>query len=198
LALPPDSEDRAFRLAGDLVGDGRGEPSGDVLSGTHSEDDQVRLFLAGKPHDLLAWISEAHMERGLAPSHTAQRHALAHAGNHELADDIEAANREIPLVLDDVPTILEHAASGEVDLVLLDVSLTNSEWDGRAINGIELCRMVKEKSPRHLPVLLATAHAVSGDRERFLETSGADGYLEKPVYASAILVEKVRSLINSA
>ena len=102
------------------------------------------------------------------------------------------------IISEDVPTILEHAASGKIDLVLLDISLTNSEWDGRAINGVELCRMVKEKSPGRLPVLLATAHAMSGDRERFLETSGADGYLEKPVYDSAILVEKVRSLINPA
>lgn len=102
------------------------------------------------------------------------------------------------IISEDVPTILDHATSGEIDLVLLDISLTNSEWQGRAINGVELCRMVKEKSPRRLPVLLATAHAMSGDRERFLETSGADGYLEKPVYDSAILVEKVRSLIHPA
>jgi two-component system cell cycle response regulator DivK len=99
---------------------------------------------------------------------------------------------------EDVPEILNLAASGELDLVLLDVSLTNSEWQGQAINGVELCRMLKEKSPRPLPVLLATAHAMSGDRERFLEASGADGYLEKPVYDSAVLVEKVRSLISTA
>jgi len=101
-------------------------------------------------------------------------------------------------ISEDVPAILDYAASGKIDLVLLDVSLTNSEWEGRAISGVELCRMMKEKSPRRLPVLLATAHAMSGDRERLLETSGADGYLEKPVYDSAILVEKVRSLINAS
>jgi two-component system, cell cycle response regulator DivK len=100
------------------------------------------------------------------------------------------------MISEDVPEILSLAASGNLDLVLLDVSLTNSEWNGEAINGVQLCRMVKEKSPRHLPVLLATAHAMSGDRERLLETSGADGYLEKPVYDSALLVEKVRSLID--
>jgi len=101
------------------------------------------------------------------------------------------------LISEDVPAILEHVGSGEIDLVLLDVSLNNSEWEGRSIGGVELCRMLKERSPRTLPVLLATAHAMSGDRERLLESSGADGYLEKPVYDSAVLVEKVRSLINS-
>ncbi len=102
------------------------------------------------------------------------------------------------MISEDVPEILNLAASGDLDLVLLDVSLTNSEWNGEAINGVQLCRMVKEKSPRRLPVLLATAHAMSGDRERLLEASGADGYLEKPVYDSALLVEKVRSLIDPA
>ena len=102
------------------------------------------------------------------------------------------------LISEDVPAILEHVATGEIDLVLLDVSLNNSEWEGRSIGGVELCRMLKDKSPRRLPVLLATAHAMSGDRERLLESSGADGYLEKPVYDSAILVEKVRRLIENA
>ena len=99
------------------------------------------------------------------------------------------------LVTEDVSRMLREVAAGEVDLVLLDVSLTNAEWDGRNVNGVELCRLLKEKSPRRLPVLLATAHAMSGDRERLLESSGADGYLEKPVYESAQLVAKVRELM---
>ena len=102
------------------------------------------------------------------------------------------------VISEDVPAILGHVASGEIDLVLLDVSLNHSEWEGRAIGGVELCRMLKEKSPRRLPVLLATAHAMSGDRERLLEASGADGYLEKPIYDSALLVETVRSLLESS
>jgi len=102
------------------------------------------------------------------------------------------------VISEDVPTIMNLASSGEIDLVLLDVSLRNSEWEGRVINGVELCRMLKENSAGRLPVLLATAHAMSGDRERLLESSGADGYLEKPVYDSALLVEKVRSLIIPA
>lgn len=99
------------------------------------------------------------------------------------------------LITEDVPGILREVGAGEVDLVLLDVSLTNAEWDGRHINGVELCRILKEKSPRRLPVILATAHAMSGDRERLLQSSGADGYLEKPVYDSAQLVAKVRELM---
>ncbi len=100
------------------------------------------------------------------------------------------------LVSEDVPLILGEVQAGTVDLVLLDLSLSNAEWEGQLVNGVELCRILKEKSPKHLPVLLATAHAMSGDRERFLEASGADGYLEKPVYDSAMLVNKVLELMD--
>ncbi len=100
------------------------------------------------------------------------------------------------MVTEDVPLILEEVKAGRVDLVLLDLSLTNAEWQGKLVDGVELCRILKEKSPKHLPVLLATAHAMAGDRERFLEASGADGYLEKPVYDSAALVAKVRELME--
>jgi two-component system cell cycle response regulator DivK len=100
------------------------------------------------------------------------------------------------LVTEDVPTIMARIESGEVDLILLDVSLSNAEWEGQMVNGVELCRILKSKSSRRLPVLLATAHAMSGDRERLLQASGADGYLEKPVYDSAVLVAKVRELMD--
>jgi hypothetical protein len=37
---------------------------------------------------------------------------------------------------------------------------------------------------------------MSGGRERFLEASGTDGYLEKPAYDSAVLVEEARQLMQ--
>jgi two-component system cell cycle response regulator DivK len=109
---------------------------------------------------------------------------------------LERAGGYSCVVTEDVPAILSEVEAGEVDLILLDVSLSSAEWEGQLVNGVELCQILKRKSARHLPVLLATAHAMSGDRERFLLTSGADGYLEKPVYDSAMLVAKVRELME--
>jgi two-component system cell cycle response regulator DivK len=100
------------------------------------------------------------------------------------------------LVTEDVPFILGEVRAEKIDLVLLDLSLMNAEWEGQLVNGVELCQLLKKNSPRHLPMLLATAHAMSGDRERYLEASGADGYLEKRVYDSAMLVAKVRELMG--
>jgi two-component system, cell cycle response regulator DivK len=109
---------------------------------------------------------------------------------------LERAGGYSCMITEDVPSILAEIESGTVDLILLDVSLTSAEWQGQLMNGVELCQIFKQKSSGRLPVLLATAHAMSGDRERFLKTSGADGYLEKPVYDSKLLVAKVRELME--
>jgi two-component system, cell cycle response regulator DivK len=101
-------------------------------------------------------------------------------------------------VTEDVPAILAAVEAGRVDLVILDVTLSNAVWDGRRMDGVELAQRLKERaaaSGRRLPVLLATAHAMAGDRERLLAASGADDYLEKPVYDAEQLVEKVRRLL---
>lgn len=100
------------------------------------------------------------------------------------------------VVTENVEEMLELVEAGRVDAVVLDVSLNHSEWNGRAIDGVELGQLLKQRAPRPLPVLLATAHAMAGDRERLLAASGADDYLEKPVYDSAQLVSRVRRLLH--
>ncbi len=92
--------------------------------------------------------------------------------------------------------VIETVRSGKVDLVLLDISLAEFTCQGRQVNGLELARLLKDnEATRAIPILLATAHAMEGDREKFLASSGADGYLQKPIYEPQVLVETVRSLL---
>lgn len=54
--------------------------------------------------------------------------------------------------------------------------------EGRAIDGLELGRLLKaDPATRGVSVIIATAHAMAGDRERFLRESGADGFIRKPI-----------------
>jgi len=109
---------------------------------------------------------------------------------------LERAGGFTCLITEEMPEILRRVEAGEVDLAILDVSLSGTEWKGRPIDGVALSRLLKERSPRRLPILLATAHAMAGDRERLLEASGADDYIQKPIYDAHELVEKVRSLLK--
>jgi len=95
--------------------------------------------------------------------------------------------------------LLELARSGTIELVVLDISLGNSSWEGHSVGGIEICRMLKSDPQASLvPVLLATAHAMRGDAQRLLAESGADDYISKPIVDHGLFVEQVRNLMEHA
>lgn len=74
--------------------------------------------------------------------------------------------------------------AGETDTVavLVDVSLRGTQYAGQYIDGLELSRVLKgDEHTTRVPVIIATAHVMSGDRERFLLESKADGFLRKPI-----------------
>ena len=81
----------------------------------------------------------------------------------------------------------------------MDVSLARSYYRGEKLDGLEITRLLKDdEATRDLPVLLATAHAMKGDRERFLERSGADGYITKPVVNHRDLIDQIRTHIRES
>ena len=108
---------------------------------------------------------------------------------------LERAGGFTCILTEDMQEILRHVEAGNVDMAILDVSLSGTEWEGRPIDGVQLTRLLKQRAPRPLPILLATAHAMAGDRERLLAASGADDYIQKPVYDAQELVNKVRRLL---
>ena len=84
-------------------------------------------------------------------------------------------------VTEDPAEVLELVRGGGVSLVVLDVSLRHSQWEGRPVGGVEICRLLRTGGLHRVPVLLATAHAMRGDAERLLAESGADEYVAKPI-----------------
>jgi CheY-like chemotaxis protein len=102
-------------------------------------------------------------------------------------------------VTESADEILEQVRSGGVALVVMDVSLANTRWQGRPVNGVELCRMLKaDDRTVGVPVVLATAHAMRGDAEQLLKESGADDYVSKPILDHARFIEQVRGWIARA
>jgi CheY-like chemotaxis protein len=97
----------------------------------------------------------------------------------------------------EVTVVLAEASAGRADLIIMDVSLSNSRWDGAPVDGLEITRRLKrDPRARSVPILLATAHAMKGTRERFLEQSGADDYVSKPIVNADELLATIRRLIQ--
>ena len=71
---------------------------------------------------------------------------------------------------EDVEEVLQFATSGEVDVILMDVSLANSVYEGKPVDGIKITQMLKSNpQTASLPVILVTAHAMQGDQRTFSE-----------------------------
>ena len=109
---------------------------------------------------------------------------------------LERAGGYSCLITEDANEIVAAVEGGKIALVLLDVSLRGTHWEGKPIDGIELAKLLKQRAPGRLPILLATAHAMAGDRERLLTASGADEYLQKPIYDAQQLAQTVQRLIE--
>ena len=71
-----------------------------------------------------------------------------------------------------------------VEFVLLDISLPG-------MDGLEVLRQVRAAPAlQGLPVIALTAHAMAGDRDRFLQ-AGFDAYVAKPITDEAVLLDAI-------
>ena len=73
------------------------------------------------------------------------------------------------------------------DLILMDIHLPG-------MDGLSVVRAMKEDArTARIPILALTAHAMRGDRDRFLE-AGCDGYISKPIDVKTFIASIERYL----
>lgn len=77
------------------------------------------------------------------------------------------------------------------DLVLLDISLP--EMDGTEV----LARLRGDRNLDGLPVIALTAHAMTGDRERYL-SAGFDDYVTKPIIDEDLLIGAIERWLKQS
>ena len=92
----------------------------------------------------------------------------------EFETGVDAVDR----LLDDLPA-----------LILLDISLP--EMDGTEVLGW----IRSQEELKETPVVALTAHAMAGDREKFL-AAGFNDYLTKPIIDESILLETIARWLN--
>ena len=93
------------------------------------------------------------------------------------------------LAEDGQQAVTQWASQQRFDLVLMDVMMP--QVDG--LEALALLRAAELGTGQRTPVLMVTAHAMTGDRERFL-AAGADGYVSKPISPKLLAAEMARVL----
>ena len=84
--------------------------------------------------------------------------------------------------------VVDGLADNIPDLVLLDISLPG-------MDGAEVLEWVRSQERlKDLPVIALTAHAMSGDREKYLEM-GFDEYVTKPIVDEEVLMGAIERLL---
>ncbi|MFV2006660.1 MAG: response regulator [Longimicrobiales bacterium] len=104
----------------------------------------------------------------------------------------------VEAILDELYDIVEfetgkQAVAGLVeakpDLVLLDISLPE-------MDGTEVLEWIRgQESLAGLPVIALTAHAMAGDREKYLDL-GFDEYLTKPIIDETVLMGAIERCLS--
>jgi CheY-like chemotaxis protein len=86
------------------------------------------------------------------------------------------------------PAALQGFQGPLPDLVLLDISLPG-------MDGLEILKRIRaDERLRGLPVVALTAHAMAGDRERFM-AAGFNDYIAKPIVDEAVLHATLERLL---
>lgn len=84
---------------------------------------------------------------------------------------------------------VEGLAEDAPDLVLLDISLP--EMDGTEV----LAWIRQQPDLKDLPVIALTAHAMAGDREKYL-AAGFNDYVTKPIVDEDVLLEAIQRCLS--
>lgn len=97
--------------------------------------------------------------------------------NQTLASRVLEKRNCKPLIANNGEEAVEIFVQKKVDLILMDIQMP-------VMTGLEATRKIraieKEKGLRPIPIVAVTAHAMQGDREKYLE-AGMDAYISKPI-----------------
>lgn len=109
-----------------------------------------------------------------------------------LAEDDSISSIVTSRILTEAGQMVTHVSNGtevlkamekeQYDMILMDIQMPN-------MNGLEAVQKIREKertTQDHIPIIAVTAHALMGDREKYL-SQGMDEYVSKPLQIDDLL-----------
>ena len=131
------------------------------------------------------------MEKGQPRSVDVLRILLAedNAVNQKLAIRLlEKMGHRLTLAVNGKDAV-DEIQRGTYDLVLMDIQMPVMG----GVQAVQLIRSAEIESGRRTPIIAMTAHAMKGDREKYL-AAGMDGYVSKPIRTDFLREEMARVL----
>lgn len=100
-------------------------------------------------------------------------------------------------VTDNIDEIFHSLRNDDIDLVIMDVSLDNTYYNKKKVDGIFLSRLIKsDKELQKIPIIIVTAYAGDDDISRILKESRAEECIKKPITNYNEFINLIRGYIN--
>ena len=181
---------------------------GEQINDEQMREHQVQGYLVKPvdPHELVAVLNG--LARPALPAPVASSEAAGDAGTAVswrvlLAEDTPVNQTLVIMLLTRMGhevTVANNGleavdafGNGQFDLVLMDIQMPE-------MSGLEATAAIRvlehQRGQIPVPIIAVTAHALKGDRERYLE-SGMDGYVAKPLSFEALKSEMQRCMAQA-
>ena len=99
------------------------------------------------------------------------------------------------VIEEDGDKLIKDIQNEYVDLIIMDINLRNTYFEGEKIDGVKLSRIIKQNEKlRSIPILLITAYSDSIVENKYFDESMAEDYIIKPITDFNKLINKVEGL----
>ena len=102
------------------------------------------------------------------------------------------------IITDNGDNVFETLASENVGVILMDINLSNTYFNGEKIDGIKLSQLIKANTDyNNIPLVLVTASSLSSQIKKFLTDTKAEDIVTKPILDYNRFVNKINYYIAS-
>jgi CheY-like chemotaxis protein len=102
------------------------------------------------------------------------------------------------IITDNGDKIFDALAREEIGVILMDINLSNTYFNGEKIDGIKLSQLIKANSNYvSIPLVLVTASSLSSQIKKFLSDTKAEDIVTKPILDYNRFINKINYYIAS-
>ncbi len=107
-------------------------------------------------------------------------------------------NKVDTVITDDANEVFDTLFTQNVGLILMDINLTNSYFNGEKIDGIKFSQLIKsDVRLKDIPLVLVTAYSLSSQLNYYLNQTNADEIISKPILDYKYFLTKINKYLSN-